>query len=79
MFRLVQLVSLAILLARHVMVYQQVNVPHAIKVISYLVIITVDIYAQVVVSLILLLLNVMLVTLNVLSALTVQVMAVLLV
>ncbi len=79
MFRLVQLVSLVILLVRHVTVYLQANVPLAIKAIFYQVTIIADTYVLVVLFLIHLLLNVMLVILNAPSALMVQAMAVLLV
>ena len=68
-----------ILLVRHVTVYLQANVLLAIKAIFYQVTIIADTYVLVVLFLIHLLLNVMLVILNALSALMVQAMAVLLV
>lgn len=79
MSRSVQRVNLVILLVRPATAYQQVNVLLAIQVISYLVIITVDIYVRVVLFLIHLLSNVTFVILNALSALMAQATAALLV
>lgn len=78
MSRSVQRVNLVILLVRPATAYQQVNVLLAIQVISYLVIITVDIYVRVVLFLIHLLSNVTFVILNALSALMAQATAALL-